>query len=37
MLLAFDHPITGEPVRFETQPPLDFAKALEALRDAADG
>jgi hypothetical protein len=37
MLLAFDHPITDEPVRFETKPPDDFAKALLALRDAADG
>ncbi len=36
-LLAFDHPITDEPVRFETKPPDDFAKALLALRDAADG
>ena len=33
-LLGFDHPITGEPLRFETPPPPDFARALEALRPA---
>ena len=32
-LLAFDHPVTGEPLRFETAPPEDFAVALDALRD----
>lgn len=31
-LLAFDHPVSGEPMRFETEPPDDFARALEALR-----
>jgi 23S rRNA pseudouridine1911/1915/1917 synthase len=31
-LLGFDHPITGEPMRFETDPPEDFAAALAALR-----
>lgn len=33
-LLAFDHPITGEPLRFETEPPDDFQGALRALRAA---
>ena len=28
-LLAFDHPGTGERVRFEAAPPEDFARALE--------
>ncbi len=32
-LLAFDHPITGEPLRFETEPPADFVSALNALRE----
>jgi len=31
-LLAFAHPISGEPLRFETAPPSDFAAALAALR-----
>lgn len=31
-LLAFAHPITGDPLRFEQPPPEDFANALEALR-----
>ena len=31
-VLAFDHPITGEAMRFETEPPEDFQKALRALR-----
>jgi len=35
-LLAFDHPITGEPLRFETEPPEDFVRALRTLRDAAE-
>lgn len=34
-LLAFEHPITGEPVRFETMPPQSFQRALEALRTEA--
>ena len=33
-LLAFDHPITAEPMRFETEPPEDFQGALRALRAA---
>jgi len=31
-LLAFAHPITGEPLRFETPPPGDFTVAGEMLR-----
>ena len=31
-VLAFVHPITGEPLRFETEPPEDFQRALSALR-----
>lgn len=31
-LLGFVHPVTQRPLRFETQPPEDFAGALEALR-----
>jgi 23S rRNA pseudouridine1911/1915/1917 synthase len=31
-LLGFEHPITGDALRFETAPPADFARALEALR-----
>jgi len=31
-LLAFAHPITGEPMRFETEPPESFRRALESLR-----
>ena len=31
-LLAFEHPITGEPMCFETDPPEDFESALNALR-----
>jgi len=31
-LLAFDHPVTGERLRFEAPPPADFAAALAALR-----
>jgi 23S rRNA pseudouridine1911/1915/1917 synthase len=32
-LLAFAHPITGEELRFETERPEDFERALSALRD----
>ena len=32
-LLAFAHPITSEEMRFETEPPEDFERALSALRD----
>ncbi len=31
-VLGFEHPITGEAVRFETPPPKDFARLLKALR-----
>ena len=31
-LLTFAHPITGEAMRFETEPPEDFLSALHALR-----
>lgn len=31
-LLAFIHPISGEAMRFETQPPEDFQRALRSLR-----
>jgi len=31
-VVGFDHPISGEPMRFETKPPSDFAAALVALR-----
>ncbi|KPK14069.1 MAG: hypothetical protein AMJ62_14195 [Myxococcales bacterium SG8_38] len=33
-LLAFDHPIDGRPMRFETEPPEDFRRALESLRES---
>ena len=33
-LLAFDHPMSGESIRFETEPPEDFTRALHALRQA---
>jgi 23S rRNA pseudouridine1911/1915/1917 synthase len=36
-LLAFDHPLGGQPVRAESAPPADFQKALLALRRAARG
>ena len=32
ILLAFAHPITGEPLRFENEPPELFQRALESLR-----
>ena len=31
-LLAFAHPMTQEPLRFETEPPEDFQRALRSLR-----
>jgi len=33
-LLAFDHPLTGQPVRAESPIPEDFRRALGALRAA---
>jgi 23S rRNA pseudouridine1911/1915/1917 synthase len=32
-VLGIVHPITGRPLRFQTPPPGDFQRALEALRD----
>jgi 23S rRNA pseudouridine1911/1915/1917 synthase len=34
-LLGFDHPVTGERLRFEVPPPALFAEVLERLRMAA--
>lgn len=34
-VLGFEHPITGQPLRFESAPPLDFAKMLSTLRSTA--
>ncbi len=34
-VLAFAHPVSGAPLRFESAPPADFAEALAALRDGA--
>jgi 23S rRNA pseudouridine1911/1915/1917 synthase len=34
-VLAFDHPRTGAPLRFETPPPADLQSMLEALRRPA--
>ena len=31
-VLAFAHPISGKPMRFETEPPEDFQQALRTLR-----
>jgi 23S rRNA pseudouridine1911/1915/1917 synthase len=31
-VLGFVHPTTGEPMRFEAEPPADFARALALLR-----
>ncbi len=33
-VLGFDHPATGETLRFESAPPKDFARLLKALRAA---
>ena len=30
--LTFEHPVTGEPMRFEAPPPEDFQRALDELR-----
>lgn len=35
-LLAFPHPATGEPMRFETEPPADFRALMAALRFAEE-
>jgi 23S rRNA pseudouridine1911/1915/1917 synthase len=34
-LLAFAHPVSGRPMRFESDPPADFARLLAALRGIA--
>ncbi len=31
-VLGFEHPVTGEPLRFESPPPQDFARLVKALR-----
>jgi hypothetical protein len=33
--LALLHPLTGRPLRVESPPPADFARALSALRRAS--
>ncbi|HOE65029.1 MAG TPA: hypothetical protein PLO62_00760 [Candidatus Hydrogenedentes bacterium] len=35
--LGFEHPATGERLRFTTPLPEDFKAAVEALRDFAGG
>jgi 23S rRNA pseudouridine1911/1915/1917 synthase len=34
-LLSFEHPATGQELRFESRPPKDFARLLKALRAGA--
>ena len=34
-LLGFEHPATGQELRFESRPPKDFARLLKALRAGA--
>jgi 23S rRNA pseudouridine1911/1915/1917 synthase len=34
-VLGFEHPTTGEALRFESAPPKDFARLLKALRATA--
>jgi 23S rRNA pseudouridine1911/1915/1917 synthase len=36
-VLGFEHPITGETLRFESSPPKDFSRLLKALRPALAG
>jgi 23S rRNA pseudouridine1911/1915/1917 synthase len=31
-VLGFEHPITGEPLHFESPPPKDFSSLINALR-----
>ncbi|MGO9742959.1 MAG: RluA family pseudouridine synthase [Roseiarcus sp.] len=31
-VIGFDHPVTGEPLRFESAPPEDFLRLMKALR-----
>jgi len=35
-VLGFEHPITGEPLRFETPPPEDLSRVIRALRARHD-
>lgn len=35
-VLGFAHPVTGRPLRFESPPPEDFARALAGLRALGD-
>ena len=35
-MLGFEHPVTGETLRFESPPPEDFSSLLNALRAARD-
>jgi 23S rRNA pseudouridine1911/1915/1917 synthase len=32
-LLGFEHPVTGEKMRFESDPPEDFARLIRRLRE----
>jgi 23S rRNA pseudouridine1911/1915/1917 synthase len=34
-ILGFEHPVTGEPLRFESQLPKEFSKLIKALQKAA--
>jgi len=36
-VLGFEHPATGELLRFESAPPEDFANLLKAMREATKG
>jgi len=36
-MLGFEHPRTGQPMRFESAPPEDLAALIRALRDEASG
>ena len=36
-VLGFEHPATGETLRFQSQPPKDFVRLLKALRAAQTG
>lgn len=36
-VLGFDHPITGEKLRFEAEPPAHWQNLLQALRESAGG
>ena len=37
LVLGFDHPVTGQALHFECEPPADFASALVALRRWSEG